>query len=114
MAHENGDGVKVDKKKAMYFYELSAMGGDVNARHNLGMNEEGAGNTERALKHYIIAARGGISDSLKQIRQLYSDGHATKEAYTVALKAYQEYIVEIKSSQRDEAILQALDKLLAD
>ena len=32
-----------------------------------------------------------------------SNGNATKEVYTKALKAYQEYLAEIKSVQRDKA-----------
>ena len=33
------------------------MGGDVYARHNLGVDEAKAGNMERALKHHMIAVR---------------------------------------------------------
>ena len=31
------------------------------------------------------------------------NGHATKDDYTKALRAYQAYLVEIKSTQRDKA-----------
>jgi len=34
-----GDEVEVDKKKAIHYYELAAMGGDVSARNNLGCLE---------------------------------------------------------------------------
>ena len=44
LAHENGRGVEVDKKKAKHFYELAAMNGSVDARYNLGCFEERAGN----------------------------------------------------------------------
>ena len=57
----------------------------------------------RALKHYMIAAEGGKPDSLKAIQKLYTNGHATKDYYTKALRAYQAYLVEIKSTQRDKA-----------
>jgi len=84
------------------------MGGNVKARYNLGNNEAydneaRAGNMDRALKHYMIAARDGYADSLKQIQELYSNGYATKEDYTNALQSYQEYLSEIKSPQRDKA-----------
>ena len=36
IAYDNGEGVERDMKKAKYYYELAAMGGDVDARHNLG------------------------------------------------------------------------------
>jgi len=101
--YENGDGVEVDTKKAIHHYELAAIMGDEKARYNLGFMEEKAGNMDRALKHYTIAARNGLSDSLEAIQLMYKDGRATKEDYTKALQAYQEYLGEIKSAQRDEA-----------
>jgi len=51
----------------------------------------------------MIAVRSGHDGSLEKIRQLYGYGFATKDDYTKALQAYQSYLVEIKSSQRDEA-----------
>ena len=50
-AYHNGCGVEVDKKKAEHFWELAAMKGSASARHNLGVNEDDAGNMDRALKH---------------------------------------------------------------
>jgi len=102
-AYNHGKGVEFDKKKAQHYYELAAMVGNVEARHNLGIGEENTGNIDRAIKHYIIAVAGGFSESLKVIHELYSDGHATKEDYTKALQSYQAYLGEIKSKQRDEA-----------
>jgi len=58
---------------------------------------------DRALKHYMIALKGGYADSLKYIQLLYSNGHVTKEDYATALRSYQAYLSEIKSKQRDEA-----------
>jgi len=102
-AYDFGEGVEVDKVKARYYYELAAMGGDVKARYNLGLEEEDAGNMEKALKHYLIAVRGGHSKSLTVIQKLYSNGLAKKENYMKALQSYQAYLGEIKSRQRDEA-----------
>jgi len=103
-AYDNGDGVEVDMKKANYYYELAAIKGVVGARHNLGLNEANAGNMDRALKHFIIAIRGGYTESLKGMKQLYSNGIAiTKDDYMKALQSYQEYLGEIKSVQRDKA-----------
>ena len=81
--YDIGQGVKVDKKKAKHYYELSAIGGDVYSRprHNLGNDDLNAGNYDRALKHYMIAVRGGHTGSLKQIKHLYTNGHATKDDY---------------------------------
>jgi TPR repeat protein len=102
-AYENGRAVKKDKKKAKYYYKLAAIGGEPLARHNLGVFEWDAGNWERALKHWLVAAGGGYNISLKDIQKLYTNGHATKEDYATALRAYQAYLAEIKSTQRDKA-----------
>ena len=102
-AYHYGEGAEVDKKKANHYYELAAMAGDAGARYSLGVLEGQKGNMDRALKHHIIAVRGGDTGSLKRIKDLYSDGIATKGVYTKALQLYQTYLGEIKSSQRDEA-----------
>ena len=47
----------------------------------------------RAIKHFMIAVKGGNNGSLNEIRELYSNGHATKDVYTEALRAYQKYLV---------------------
>jgi len=102
-AYDHGQGVEVDEEKAVYYYELAAMGGDVHARHNLGTLEDNEDKFDRALKHYMIAVRGGESKSLDYIKDMYTNGDATKEDYTKALQAYQEYLGEIRSDQRDKA-----------
>ena len=101
-AYYNGRGVERDEKKATHYYEIAALGGDATARYNLGINEANAGNTDRALKHLMIAARSGYAGSLKQVRILYINGHATKDDDTKALRLYQEYLTEIKSVRRDK------------
>ena len=99
-----GRDVNKNEKKAVHYWELSAMGGDVNiARYNLGIFEMKAGNMERAIKHFAIAVRSGSNESLKKIKQLYSKGYAAKNDYAKALQAYQSYLSEIKSDDRDEA-----------
>jgi len=98
-----GRGVEVDRKKAINNWELAAMGGDVQARHNLGCEEEVQGNMNRAIKHWIIAVKSGNTCSLDAIKDLCTVGQATKEDYSTALQAYQAYLKEIKSAQRDRA-----------
>ena len=103
-AYNFGRGVERDEKKAEHYHELAAMGGDEMARHNLGCAKARAGNWERALKHWLISAGCGDNVSVKNIQRLYRDGHATKEDYTKALLAYQAYLKEVRSEQRDKAI----------
>jgi len=102
-SYDLGTGVEVDKEKAAYYYELAAMGGDVQARHNLGVDEAKAFNIDRAVKHFMIAVRSGCAKSLEIIKQFYGYGQVTKDDYKKALRLYQEYLGEIKSPQRDKA-----------
>ena len=101
-AYYNDESEERDEKMAKHYHELAAMEGNVVARYNLGVSEENAGNYDRALKHYMIAVRGGHTEALKEIQELYMDGHATKDHYANALRSHQAYLSEIKSDQRDE------------
>ena len=103
-AYCNGEGVERDFKKANHYNQEAAMRGEIRARYSLGAFEErNAGNYDRALKHYMIAVRGGDKFSLNMVQEMYKRGRATKEDYTNALRAFQSYLDEIKSPQRDEA-----------
>jgi len=104
-SYNNGAGVEVDKKKAKYYWELAAMGGDMRARHNLGNMEARAGNNHRAWKHYTIAAKAGYRESLEMVKQGFMAGCATKDEYANILRTYQERQNETKSDTRDKAAL---------
>ena len=99
----NGDGVEIDTKKAKYYYELAAMMGDVDARHNLGTMEGHAGNHQRAFKHLILTASAGFKESLDVVKHGFMAGHITKEEYANTLQAYQQSQDETKSDARDKA-----------
>jgi len=60
-------------------------------------------NENIALKHFMIAVKGGCKISLNVIKDIHMFGHATKDEYNKALLAHQEYLNEVKSDQRDEA-----------
>jgi len=98
-----GRGVERDGKKAKYYYELAAMGGDVIARHDLGCIEGQAGNIDRALKHSMIAARAGYKESLDNVKQGFMNGFVTKDEYANTLRGYHERQKEMKSEERDKA-----------
>ena len=101
--YRDGEGVQKDMKKYIYHLEEAAIGGHPNARYNLGCNEANNGRFDRAKKHWIIAANLGYEDSLKGIKRLYADGHASKEDYAAALRAYQTAVDAAKSAEREEA-----------
>jgi len=108
-SYDDGDGIGMDKKKAKQYFELAAMKGSISARPILGNMEKKAGNMDKALKHYMIAVKGGYksydseNDPLQAVGWLYLDGHASKDDYDKALEADQAYLDEIKSDQRDKA-----------
>ncbi len=101
--YRKGHGVGKDMKKQVYHAEEAAMKGNPWARHNLGCLEWNNGRFDRARKHFIIAANLGHEKSLKGLRQLYAEGHASKEDYAGALRAYQAAVDATKSAERKEA-----------
>ena len=102
-SYREGQGVERDTKKAKYYNELAAMGGEVSARHNLGCMEKDAGNMSRAVKHWMISAGAGYDDSLKMIRVCFMKGKATKDEFEKVLRAHKAANDEMKSDQREGA-----------
>jgi TPR repeat protein len=96
-----GEGVEKDEEKAVYHFEKTAIGGHPFARHNLGSIERKHGRMERAVKHFIIAAKLGCDDSMKVLWGQYSEGNITKEDLDATLRTHQAAIDETKSEQRD-------------
>ncbi len=96
-------GVEKDAEKEVYHLEEAAIGGHPYARHYLGIEEGSNGRFERAKKHFIIAASLGYHDSLSKLKALYADGHASKEDYADALRAYQAVVEATKSAERKKA-----------
>jgi TPR repeat protein len=101
--YQLGEGVEKDEEKAMYHSEEAAIGGHPDARHNLGCYDERNGNTERAVKHFIIAAKLGLEGSMKALWTHYSHGNITKEELEATLRARQAALDAMKSVQRDIA-----------
>ena len=62
-------------KKAKFHYEAAAIAGNELARMNLGVSEYNAGNIERAVKHYTIAASAGDYIAMHQLRTSFEKGH---------------------------------------
>ena len=104
-AYRLGRGVEVDKKKAKHCYELGAINGHVYARHNLAGLEGQAGNHQRAIKHFLLAAKAGMMNALDVVKGGYKDGIVTKEEYANALREYQKSQDEMKSDARDKAAI---------
>ena len=63
-SYDYGEGVNINKKKAVHHYQIGAMMGSVFARFNLAGTELNNENYQRAMKHFMIAAKCGHKDSL--------------------------------------------------
>ena len=101
--HLLGKGVEKDEKKEAYHLEVAAIGGHVEARHNLAVIEGSNGRMERAVKHFIIAANLGDEDSMKVLWKCYAEGYVSKDDLNATLRAHHTAINATKSSQRKAA-----------
>ena len=93
-----------DSKKKKFHYEAAAMAGHENARVNLGLMELQSGNTERAVKHWMIAASAGSFRAMHNLRTAFEDGLVSRDTIESTLTAYNNSCVEMRSKARDAAI----------
>ena len=99
-----GRGVEEDHEKAIFHFEESAIGGHPKARISLAMYEYSTlRNSDRVVKHWIIAAKLGEKEALERLNKGYKNGLASKEAFEEALRGYQEAVNAMKTPQREAA-----------
>lgn len=133
VCHINGFGVKKDQEKAIELWtkggELgcadsfrniarlydddqgvgfnilkdgkAAILGDHYARHYLGWIE--SNDDERSMKHFRIAAKNGVRESLEVLRVAVAEGKMSKSDFNSILHDHEISVNEIKSEQRDLA-----------
>ena len=100
MGYSNGDEVE----DGIRHLKLAAMGGHEQARHKLGELEISVGNTNRAMRHFMISACAGFDESLAEIRNGFMNGHVvTKAEFERILRAHKNSQDEMKSEQRTRA-----------
>ncbi len=102
--YRKGHGVKKDKDKEVYHFEKAAIGGDPLARYYLARIERENLRTERAAKHFIIAANLGDEEAMEELRKYYSDGNISKEDLDATLLSHQAAIDAMKSEEREAAL----------
>jgi len=110
LKYSEGEGVEKDAQKKIYHLEEAAIGGHPLARYNLGAFEWNNGSKERAMKHYIIAAKLGEANSLGKLKQGYLRRLVSKEDFAATLRAHQAVEDATKSPQREAAAEVALSK----
>ena len=103
VAHYTGNGVEEDKPRGIHHWQQAAMKGHADSRLNLGFVEYGNGNHQIAAQHFLISAKMGDERSLNGIKDMFKEGHATKEQYAEALLGYRDAVEEMNSPHREEA-----------
>ncbi len=103
LMYNKGHGVEKDKAKEVHHLEEAAVGGHPVARFLLGSEEWRNGNTEKAVKHWIIAAAQGYDNSIKRLMEAFKMGFVSKEELASSLRAHQAAVDATKSPQKDAA-----------
>lgn len=102
VAYAEGVGVKEDKEKALYHLRLAAIGGMAESRCALGLVCLQR-DLNLAYKHFIIAAKAGHDESLKEVKTGYAKGQVEKDVLEKVLRAHQAAKDSVKSEARDKA-----------
>ncbi len=98
-----GRGVEKDKGKELHHLEEAAIGGHPESRHPLACQELKNGNTDKAVKHFSIAAKLGCDNSMKSTMNMFKGGCVSKEDLAAILRAHHAAVDAMKSPQREEA-----------
>ena len=101
--YRDGEGVERDNEKEIHHKEEAAIGGDPDARYNLGCHEWNNGRKDRAVKHWVIAATQGDDKSIKEVLNAFRSGRISKEELATTLRAHKAAVDATKSPQREEA-----------
>jgi TPR repeat protein len=91
-------------KKAKFHFEAAAMAGHEVARLNLGCLERHFGNSERAIKHWMIAASAGDYNAMNSLQIVFKQGSLGRESINSTLAAYNNSCAEMRSEDRDAYI----------
>ena len=102
--YDRGQGVEKDEKKKLYHLEEAAIRGHPDARCNLGCYEGQSGRHDRAMRHFIIAAKLGHFKAMANVtRGCVEQGLVSPEDYVATLRVYQAAVDATKSVQREKA-----------
>ena len=101
--YHKGEGVEKNGKRELHHLKQAAIEGHPDARYNLGCFEGDNGRVDRAMKHFIIAAKLGFDPALDTLKKTYKAELVSKDDFTEALRNYQTTIEAMKSPQRKEA-----------
>eukprot|EP00984_Skeletonema_dohrnii_P007293 scaffold2644_cov89-Skeletonema_dohrnii-CCMP3373.AAC.1 len=103
LLYMEGQGVEKDEKMELFYLEEAAIGGHPDARHMLGIHEGMNCRYDRAVKHWIIAAKLGNDESIERLKEMYQRGGVIKKDFASALRGHQAAVDATKSPQRELA-----------
>ena len=101
--YNRGVGVEKNERKELHHLEEAAIGGNPEARHDLGIFEGKNGMPQRSIKHFVIAANMGHDKSLSALKDFFKEGFVTKDDFEAALRGHKAAVDATKSPQRNEA-----------
>ncbi|KAL9178841.1 hypothetical protein ACHAXT_003972 [Thalassiosira profunda] len=103
-----GDHVEQDLEKAMFHLEEAAIRGNILSRSLLGELENDEGRADRAIKHWIIAAKMGDDDALSAVKAGYTQGLVSKEDFSSSLRAWKDAVDATKKTKQEKGALESL------
>jgi len=99
LMYREGLGVEKDEKMELCYAEVVIPQLDA----DLGAMKGENGRYDRAVKHFIIAAKLGHDDSVQRLKGMYKSGYVSKEDFASALRGHQAAVNATKSPQRELA-----------
>jgi len=111
LMYHHGEGVEKDTRKEIHHAEEAAIGGHPGTRHHPGREEWNKGNTERAVRHWIIAATLGYDLSITSLIDAFKGGFVSKEELASTLRAHRVAVDATKSPQREAAEKNARNRM---
>ena len=107
--YRNGNGVSADEERALLFQQVGALRGDIISRHGLGFMEYQSGNHEVGVRHWKIAAEGGMQLSLDELKSIFNANgkkpgyeFIRKEDLDKVYRVCHEAQGEVKSEEREK------------
>ena len=95
-------GLEQNKEKATEYWKKAAEDGHVISRHNLGCEDDDNGDVVAAMRHWRLAASGGVRSSMNNVIARFELGLLHHANLAETAQAFYLARSEIKSEDRDQ------------
>jgi len=99
--YDNGEGVKLDKKKAAQLWRMAADRGDASAQQNVALVYFNAGRFAEAIRFYKRAAEQGLSDAQYSLAVCFEQGKGTEVDLAEAKRWYRKGVDRGEAQSRN-------------